>query len=195
MKVTLAQALQMRKDLNAEIGTLCNERAMASSVITYENDENFEIYRKQQLPVKSVEELTKLIEEKRQRLATLQNLIDRENTSSLTDWKENGEYITINQLWLLNNNIKAELAFSMSAGSHVQKNIKKGRRYTSTSNDGRLGFISDPDTVYEMPYNVSQQQERAKKLEKKYRATNDALRKANWNTEIDIPWEEEEDID
>jgi hypothetical protein len=183
-KIPLAQALQIRKDLDVEIGTLCNKRALSATYISYEDGDT--AFADSQRPEINAEDYTKLIQEKRLQLALLQAVIDKANVETMTGWVEGGHALTINGLWAFQQGLKAELAYAGRYGRCEQKKVSKGSRRTVTGENGRIEIIRDPDNITEAPFNVKYFQELEKTIERKVRAIDTELQRVNWGTMVDI---------
>jgi hypothetical protein len=183
VRMTLAEALNLKKTLNDEIGTLCNKRSTASRTISYDAEDTQEYIDGLQ-PERTVEDLTIEIDEKRTQLINLQVAINAANSDTLTEWGDGT--ISIDHLYLLRENKMTELKVAQSLGEYQQKSICKGRRQLGSNASGVMEFIKEPDTIRLMPYDVAGQRERAKQLEETYKLMNNELQKVNWATEIDV---------
>jgi hypothetical protein len=139
------------------------------------------------MPPRSLEDLTSLIEKKRSDLVLLQARIDAANTSFLTEWVEDENKVSINQLWLMIQAARQECQFSLYiSNDRVKVARSKGQRRVDRDATGKLIVVNDPDVFTEYPYDIEAQRERAKKLEAKIRVMNSVLQKANWIATIEV---------
>jgi hypothetical protein len=166
MKVTLAQALPLRKQMERELQLLRNER----------NDAAFEEAEKStEKPMaqgRTLDEITKEIEQVHDDLLTLQDAMDKANFAATITWDENE--ISLLQAIEHAKFLRQEASFYISNGS--KKPVDRSKR----------NFMDKNDLIRVAMYEPKVYLEKGKKMERQANLLSGIIESANHQVSIDF---------
>lgn len=181
MKITLAKALSIRKNLNSEIGNMMNKLYNASSIIEYEDTDDGLKLREQLMPEINVFDQMKQINRKREALRKLTSAIEFANNTTTC----NETSMNITELWLLANDLRKERDTFQNLSGNKQKKISQGMRRTEFVG-GNYQTVKDPNIIYEAPYDVSMANAKAKELTIELLKIDSLIQNINSSTFIEV---------
>lgn len=171
MKITLAEAINLKSTVGKRLQELIQERNTVS-VVTVVNKEDFEKMK----PDRTVEEVTKEIEKVRAQIRELTLVLAEANLANTVEWE--GKQIPLTVALELAKQLRGEVSILKTLASRKEEEVKTGSWGSS-------------EHYIIATYDPSEYKRKARELERKVNKLSSDINHKNYTTYVEVSFVEE----